>query len=58
VEIFVGVPEKWNRPNEGMGTDLSQFISAATCVFNKLLARCQQWWPKWHPLSTAGTQTL
>ena len=26
VVIFVGVPKKWNRPKEGMGTDLSTII--------------------------------
>ena len=33
-------------------------ISTDTRVFIKLLAHYQQWWPKRHPSSMAGTQTI
>ncbi len=34
------------------------FNSTATRVFDKSLARCQKWWPKRHPSSTAGTTNI
>jgi hypothetical protein len=37
---------------------LNSFNSMVTCVFDESLARRQKWWPKQHPSSTAGAQTI
>ena len=35
-----------------------KYEQKATCVFNKMLACRRKWWPKRHPSSTAGAQTI